>query len=702
MTECPILEETENPLDRDKRLKEEKRIQEEKVKNARRPPPKKNEAEEGEEGEPAEGDAAEEKEPESIEPKEKYPRKKQPDHNSLFLAMKERKVVEEQEKALRERESKSQFVQDELADPLHGNRVHCWILVMAGRRGVEENLFVEPTTGTIFKQSDSPYLGIESIWNEQNYWANVQDVKPQEMSFNLKNSDCWEYVLIEEQKLNDTGAEGLPFGESAPPEKKPEEIPPEEAFDDDRDILDCPMSWGQKIVIDRLVFRNRYPKSFRSLHYRKCTVQKYSEHMEEHNGLVLRVMIFQTDECITPIEIREMYKHRADKLHSRYVYPLAGRVHMMFDPGRKYGLKDYILENKRRSLTFFPKARVDGMVTRNEIIGEKVVEEFEERDDFMIYRSVKVAPERSATHQSSYTVELAPQNEGVGLPVLKITQKFSRNEKLPANQDVRKRTHFIADQTIRVDYHYAKRSIVAESLLLDKNDRQIGSDTLADLSDYSGGRRENEKVNPHAKEHKELLAKLVLKEKDLLSEVRDDEKEMTALLRELDEEAVTVKLLKSIYDMAQEQAKDEEKEREDLVDEKMDKNKVDYLSPFLAQYKGTLDPRQAMQAKDECLAALKERLLERANIIQEHLDDENQKLHQRRTWYKRQTGSGAVEADEDFTKFYEQSAFKIDILRARLARHEEQAVQKYVEMDRRLNADIRLKAAREVPDNGMR
>ena len=88
----------------------------------------------------------------------------------------------------------------------------------------------------------------------------------------------------------------------------------------------------------------------------------------------------------------------------------------------------------------------------------------------------------------------------------------------------------------------------------------------------------------------------------------------------------------------------------------------------MVQYKGPLDHRQAMQAKDECLAALKERLLERANIIQQHLNAENQSLHQKKITYKRSTGSGAVEADEEFTKTYEAALFRIDILRARLAK----------------------------------
>ena len=61
-----------------------------------------------------------------------------------------------------------------------------------------------------------------------------------------------------------------------------------------------------------------------------------------------------------------------------------------------------------------------------------------------------------------------------------------------------------------------------------------------------------------------------------------------------------------------------------------------------------------MRAKEECLQALKERLLDRASIIQAHLDAESQKLHQRQQLFKRQAGAGAVEADEQFTQYYEQ------------------------------------------------
>jgi len=153
-------------------------------------------------------------------------------------------------------------------------------------------------------------------------------------------------------------------------------------------------------------------------------------------------------------------------------------------------------------------------------------------------------------------------------------------------------------------------------------------------------------------------------------------------------------LEKSIYDLAHEQSTQEDEKDTTESNEEKDKNRVDYLSPFLAQYgKQALNKRQALQAKDECLATLKERLLERANIIQKHLDTENQKLQQRKQLFKRtQNGAGAGEADEEFTNFYEESVFRIDILKARLQSHEELALKKYVKMNERLEMDPRLSA----------
>jgi len=60
-------------------------------------------------------------------------------------------------------------------DCLYGLRVHSWVLVLEGRRDVAESFFIEPLTGLAHPLNTMNYLGIESVWNHQNYWVNMQD-----------------------------------------------------------------------------------------------------------------------------------------------------------------------------------------------------------------------------------------------------------------------------------------------------------------------------------------------------------------------------------------------------------------------------------------------------------------------------------------------------------------------------------------------
>jgi hypothetical protein len=66
-------------------------------------------------------------------------------------------------------------------DCLYGQRIHAWVMVLPGKRGISEGFFIEPLTGlvqptdTINGDSNPGYLGIESVWNNSNYWVNMQD-----------------------------------------------------------------------------------------------------------------------------------------------------------------------------------------------------------------------------------------------------------------------------------------------------------------------------------------------------------------------------------------------------------------------------------------------------------------------------------------------------------------------------------------------
>ena len=60
-------------------------------------------------------------------------------------------------------------------DPLHGLRVHSWVLVLSGKREVPESFFIDPFTAHSYSTQDDHFLGIESLWNHKNYWVNMQD-----------------------------------------------------------------------------------------------------------------------------------------------------------------------------------------------------------------------------------------------------------------------------------------------------------------------------------------------------------------------------------------------------------------------------------------------------------------------------------------------------------------------------------------------
>ena len=60
-------------------------------------------------------------------------------------------------------------------DTYHGLRFHCWVLVLSGKREVAQSFFIEPTTGEDHPLDWDQYLGIETLWNNKNYWVNMQD-----------------------------------------------------------------------------------------------------------------------------------------------------------------------------------------------------------------------------------------------------------------------------------------------------------------------------------------------------------------------------------------------------------------------------------------------------------------------------------------------------------------------------------------------
>ena len=59
-------------------------------------------------------------------------------------------------------------------DTLFGRRIHCWVLIKAGKRQVPKDFFIEPFTGTEILIDSDTFLGVEAVWNHQNLWSCIQ------------------------------------------------------------------------------------------------------------------------------------------------------------------------------------------------------------------------------------------------------------------------------------------------------------------------------------------------------------------------------------------------------------------------------------------------------------------------------------------------------------------------------------------------
>ncbi|KAF4322458.1 hypothetical protein BBO99_00002483 [Phytophthora kernoviae] len=606
------------------------------------------------------------------------------------------KYLEKQELAEKERLDKSCRVldfgygdNDDDEDPLEGKRAHAWVLIRAGKREVSEHFYLEPSTGRSYSLRDLPYTAIESVWNHENYWVNMQQQPVYLTLFDLSNSTDWEYVFLSaaERKSGQEAEQDAKGGVDLSDDLKMlntdgDNHHGDDNNDDDDLILDIPPSWVTKIHIDRATYKKRFVKDCQHVTlYDRAKVEEFAENTHEQ-GLTARVTIFRDVGCTLPMEIREYFKNRKDRLESRTRFPFKGKFEEYFTPGRMPEALKSRTEwiGYRREFQFYTSTRPDGLANREEDIQKRVVEHFDGRDDSLIFRSVTLATDKDEVDSKNpYILPGGPSGE---IAIKKMKEKFARNPTLLADEDQRKRAYNIHEGSIRVYFHYATGKITAGSRVYFKAPNVPVEVVMAD---------------PNAKKPKlsvlenELRASLQL-EKDCYSSVRHSDIETQDILKIRKREEIAIVLETNLFDSSEDEAQTKEKEDAKESD-KSSKSEVDYLSPFLQSVHASsaLSKEDAQTVRDLCLRNLKERLLERANIIQGRLDKENALLAKRQAAFQRSQREHDQGTDEEFERFCSETMFRIQILEQRLASHEETALQKYAEMDKRLHSDARLR-----------
>nr|XP_033700989.1 dynein regulatory complex subunit 7 isoform X3 [Tursiops truncatus] len=519
------------------------------------------------------------KEEEKAPPK-KYAVKPPRDLTSRFEREQEIKrqegVKAEEEKRLKQGE---RLAEQESAktDPLHGLRVHSWVLVLSGKREVPESFFIDPFTARSYSTQDDHFLGIESLWNHKNYWVNMQDCWNccKDLVFDLGDPVRWEYLLLETDKplLSLTEEEDDGMNDDDDVENLGKE-------DEDKSF-DMPCSWVEQIEISPEAFETRCPNGKKVIQYKRARLEKWAPYLN-NNGLVCRLTTYEDLQCTKILEIKEWFQNRKDMLELKHINKVTGLNIDYFKPGHPQALRAHSYTSMQpemdRVMEFYETARVDGLIKREET-PRTMTEYYQGRPDLLSYRHVNFGPRIKKLSLNS--AESNPR------PVVKITERFSRNPAKPADEDVAERVFLLLDERIQLRYHCREDHLTASK-------REF-------LWRTEGDSKGN---------------KIIMTPDMCLSF------EVLEILKLREEEEAAHVLTISIYDTKRNEKSKEYREAMErmMLEEHLwqAEAQLDYLAPFLAQLPPgeKLTRWQAVRLKDECLSDFKQRLIDKANLIQ--------------------------------------------------------------------------------------
>ncbi|XP_040927549.1 dynein regulatory complex subunit 7 isoform X2 [Betta splendens] len=361
---------------------------------------------------------------------------------SRFLIQQEKKKQEAEAELLKQKLQEE--TQQQTEDPLQGLRVHCWILVLSGSRSIQENFFIDPLTGSSYSTSDDKFLGIESVWNNLNYYVNMQDCSTgcADMRFDLEDDRMWEPVLFGATSKKQLILDVIKKKEKTLTQKMTRD---EEEEDEEPRVFKMPRAWLDHITISKKDLETRWPKGHKVTQYRKAKLEKFAPYLRA-DGLVTQLTTYTDSDCAEVATVKKWFQHRSDHLEQKELDLAHGFTTDRFRPGRSFSL----LVHRYKTSEFqhdmdFSTTHVDNLV-RREVSTHQMTEVFEGRPDFLYYRHVVFDPHM----QFSDTVDSVDPNDQT---VQKVVERFHRNRSKAANEDVEERVFLVAQRRVEVTYH---------------------------------------------------------------------------------------------------------------------------------------------------------------------------------------------------------------------------------------------------------
>ncbi|KPJ13936.1 Coiled-coil domain-containing protein 135 [Papilio machaon] len=590
-----------------------------------------------------------------------------PDFSSKYCKDMEKKEADQRQaeidKAEKARRDRIAEFEKPPPDKIDGWRTHAWVLVLPGFMGIEEPFFIEPSEGNRYPVDAEQYQQLDSVYNNENYYVNIQSCADGlgSLNYDLGDLQCWEHLLAGEphHRRQLVGIDTADKSSAIHTEKH----------------LDAPASWVEKLDISADEYEQRYPGSHKVIHYKKVLMEQFSPYSQA-NGIVKRIKIFEDYALSVPLLTYEWYQHRVDKMKYSRLDHKKKEMRESFGIGRKDHLlkHEYALEapvtsvEAHRTLYFNYYPRLDHL--------ERIECTPLTFDEYYINRS-----DRLESRFISYTegTKAEPKRS-----LKDVIETYSRNPDVPAKDDVWKRIFHIQENAIELLYHYDYNFVTNDTRSYIKPNLAETGGKILFYPDKTTGYV----ANPIAKQPRPLnvyyaLCDNMAWEQRSNKHIRDREADVIDYLAHRHHELTEPQLYVALFDTERnEEAKRGWKEQETQKAEVTEREKeaeIDPLAPYLARMFGSghgagagtaLTYQQAALLHEQCL---------------------NGEYKAKRLWYLANQFILTPEKESAYFATSAELAFRVHSLEVRLTRHRDLSGPRFRALEDYLNKHPLLK-----------
>jgi hypothetical protein len=465
------------------------------------------------------------------------------------------------------------------------------------------------------------------------------------------------------------------------------------------ELFQRPSTWIPKFDIPRDRFLMRFAKNRQRKFYQKCQVDFFGRY-SQGDGLVKRVQIFMDHNRLLMKEVRNYYADRPDKLRVRRDFPFEFKMIEQFDSFGSVGQNNPDLNiphwkeietqiGRKIVFRFYPLRFHDGLIEREEIIGEKTILRFANRDDKLVYSSIRF-------HSLTDDPEKDPHDfndRHLGrVNVVKMVQKYEKNQRMMGKQ-VGKIIIDLKRNRIKLIYHLANQQISPEivdisresfSGLISRTDKKVAGDPTKQSIIQFLYSLEKECLN--------ILKKIEATMPDSQNKIRVSSVHPPPTTEQPVEEPKIDTSPSAFVDSI------------DVVNPMFQKRQSDGEDEFAAEDRVELELRNrgllgqkfdqmtAEEIKRDILTDVEDRFIQRADIINKRFEEEKAKVKGMHKKIQKKAFEGTTPSEEDKTFEDELYHFnlKISILEQRLFNFQKVAFEKYAEIQNQLNNDARL------------